>query len=240
MIIATLKPCYTYPMSKFSITEALSFGWNTTRHNFGFLLKVMLVIVGINFVSQILPNIDPDSMLLLLLVISGSIAGLILQLLIDLGLMAICLKFVDNQTPVLKDLFSLHALLVKFFLASLLVGICVMLGFLLFIIPGVIAALRLSFFGYLIVDQKLDAIAAIKKSWRITQGATGQLFLLALAAVILNILGVLALGIGLLVTIPTTMLASAYVYRKLLATTTTIPILVESPTPVASPTPLSI
>jgi len=83
------------------------------------------------------------------------------------------------------------------------------------IIPGIILSIRLSFFDYFIVDRNSKIIESLKKSWEITKGNTWNLFLLYLLLGLINFLGALALMIGLFWSIPTTMLAQAFVYRKL-------------------------
>jgi uncharacterized membrane protein len=73
----------------------------------------------------------------------------------------------------------------------------------------------LMFVPYIVIDRGLGPIEAMKESWRVTKGHKWQLFLLFLALIGLNILGAIALIVGLLVTIPITMLAAAHAYRTL-------------------------
>jgi uncharacterized membrane protein len=83
------------------------------------------------------------------------------------------------------------------------------------IIPGIILSMGLAFVPYLVVDRGLGPIEAIKESWRITKGHKWQLLLLFLALLGLNLLGLVALLIGIFVTVPITMLAFAHAYRTL-------------------------
>ncbi|MFQ5551374.1 MAG: hypothetical protein ACE5FJ_09075, partial [Gemmatimonadales bacterium] len=55
----------------------------------------------------------------------------------------------------------------------------------------------------------------IRHSWSITEGAAGKLFLLMLVLAGINVLGMLALGIGMLLTAPTALVAMGYTYRQL-------------------------
>jgi uncharacterized membrane protein len=73
------------------------------------------------------------------------------------------------------------------------------------------------FFGYFIVEHSSGPIVALKESARITKGEKWNIFLLVLIFLGINILGVLALGIGLLITAPMSAIGIAYVYRKLSA-----------------------
>lgn len=90
-------------------------------------------------------------------------------------------------------------------------------GFLLLVVPGVIWGLKYGYAGFLVVDRKLDPIEAIRESGRLTQGEKGQLFKLGLLLFCVNLLGAIALMVGLLVTIPTTVIAAAYALRHLQA-----------------------
>lgn len=90
-----------------------------------------------------------------------------------------------------------------------------MIGMVLLIVPGIILALMFMLYSYFIVDKGAGAIQSIKMSVKATAGHRWQLFGFALVCVLVNIVGALLLGVGLLVTIPTTMLAGVYIYRKL-------------------------
>ncbi|MGV8154618.1 MAG: hypothetical protein ACLKAO_09945 [Alkaliphilus sp.] len=76
--------------------------------------------------------------------------------------------------------------------------------------------IRAWFYDYFIVDRGSGPVEALKRSWRITKKATWQLCLFFLMTLGINLLGAFFLLIGLFVTVPTTLLAFAYVYRKLL------------------------
>ena len=88
-------------------------------------------------------------------------------------------------------------------------------GFLLLIIPGIIWAIGFQLAPYFVVDKGMDPLEALKKSWAATRGAKWNLFLFGLLLGLINMLGFLALMVGLLFTLPLSMVAMAYVYRKL-------------------------
>ena len=133
-----------------------------------------------------------------------------------MGTIKITLDVLDKGETNLKTLFSYSHLLVKFILGAILYGLIVLGGLILLIVPGIIWAIKYQFFAYLIVDKNLSPMKAIKKSGEITAGKKGKLFLLGLLFALINIIGAICLFVGLFVTIPTTMIAWAYVYRKLM------------------------
>lgn len=71
------------------------------------------------------------------------------------------------------------------------------------------------FFVKLAILEKLDIMASLRKSARMTHGIKGKLILFLLALIAINILGAIALLVGLLISIPVSMLAFARVYTHL-------------------------
>jgi uncharacterized membrane protein len=91
----------------------------------------------------------------------------------------------------------------------------VAIGFVFLIVPGIYLAVKYQFYDYLIVDKGMGPIEAIKRSGVLTEGVKWNLVLFWLALVGINILGMIALGVGLIATVPVSWLANAYVYRRL-------------------------
>lgn len=199
-------------MNRFSIEEALKFGWSTTKLNFSFLVKIILIVAVAYLVSGITRDGFKDIPLLGFLI---TILFWILHIVLDIGLVKIALKFASSQKPNLEDLYNHYPLFWQYLAGSLLSGLIVIGGFILLIIPGIYFSVKLQFVQYLIVDEGLGPIEAIQKSWKITEGSFWNLLLLDIILGVINVLGILALLIGLLWTIPTTSIATAYVYRKL-------------------------
>jgi uncharacterized membrane protein len=219
---------------KFSLGDSISFGWNTFKANIGFFLSVMVVFLIINVVfSFIGKRIDSAFLRFIINIIS-----LAINTIMGIGLLRIALKFYDKQKSEIGDLFKPQDLFVKYLLVEVFGGLAVFIGFILLIVPGIILGIMFQFAGYFVVDKKLDAIEALKRSMAMTSGIKMDLFLMDVVLVVLNILGGICFGIGLLVTIPITILTIGYVYRNLLAKEEGIPQAPQEPTaPVAPATP---
>jgi len=84
-----------------------------------------------------------------------------------------------------------------------------------FAILSLVWAIKYMFFGYFIVERGLGPVKALQQSNALTKGAKWDLFIFGLLLCGINLLGALVFLIGLFVTIPTTMVAIAYVYRRL-------------------------
>ena len=200
---------------KFSKGEAIRFGWNTMKRNLGFFIGLLIIVGLITVIPGLLQLLmekeAPDLSLIL------SIVSVVLGIIIEMGMIKIALEFTDNSKAKLGDLFSCVPLIPKYLIASILYGLIVLGGMILLIIPAIIWGIKFHFFSYFIVDKGEGPIEALKRSSSITMGAKWDLFLFALLIIGINILGLLALVIGLFATIPTSMVAIAFVYRKLLA-----------------------
>jgi uncharacterized membrane protein len=200
---------------KFSMGEAIDFGWNTTKSNLIFFIGLMIVVGLIlfipGFISRLVKPNAPDLSYII------NIASLVFQAIIQMGLIKIALIFCDKDKAEFSDLFSCFSLLSKYLFSSLLYGLIVTIGTVLLIIPGVVWAIKFQFFSYLVIDKGSGPIEAFKKSSVITDGAKWDLFVFGLLLGTINLLGALAFLIGLFITIPTTILALAFVFRKLLS-----------------------
>jgi hypothetical protein len=181
----------------------------------------VIIALGV-LVAQILINtlnwLGGDSRFLQLLF---SILGAFISLIISLGLIRAALAILDGRRPELGDLLSTDGIGV-YIVASLLVSVVVGVGLILCVIPGLIAGFLLQFFGYAIVDRRVDAgsvapnadpIGAMRASFEIVSSNVGQLLLLAIVCFVLNLVGALLCGVGLLVTLPMTAIAIAYAWR---------------------------
>ncbi|VVB64462.1 Uncharacterised protein [uncultured archaeon] len=198
----------------FSKSEAVLFGWNTLKKNFGFFLGMLAIVVAINLlVGLVMSSFSEEAPKVL--VIGVSAISWMLDLLISMGVIKITLKFCDQERTTYRDLFSAYRLLLNYLVGSIVYGIMVAIGFVFLIVPGVYLAVKYQFYDYLIVDKGMGPIEAIKRSGVLTEGVKWNLVLFWLALVGINILGMLALGVGLIATVPVSWLANAYVYRRL-------------------------
>jgi uncharacterized membrane protein len=76
-------------------------------------------------------------------------------------------------------------------------------------------ALIFHFFPYVLLDQNYGVVQAFHVSWSITENAIFDLVVFYAVALLLNIVGAFMLMVGLLITVPITILAQAHVYQQL-------------------------
>jgi len=211
--------------SKFSRDEALRFGWNTMKSNLAFFIVLFIIFFLVSAIGSglnaALGNLSEQKgaaaalavLVMFLVVLVVQVVSIIMQI----GLVKIALEFVDSRKPTYAELFNNYRFFWRYLFASILVGLIVLGGFLLLIVPGIVWALKYGQFTYLIVDKKAGIMESIKKSGQITYGAKWDLFVFGLLLLVINIAGALCFLVGLFATVPTTLLAMAHVYRQLLA-----------------------
>lgn len=152
------------------------------------------------------------------LVLASSLISLVVSMLVQAavtcGWNRLFLMAARGETPDLGVLFSSFGLFPQMLIATVVVSLGYLLGFLLLVVPGVIFLLGTMLYSYFVVDGD-SALDAIRKSWDATKGQKGALFVLLLAVMGINIVGMLACGLGLLVSAPVTFLALAIVYTRI-------------------------
>ncbi len=198
----------------FSKKEAINLGFKLAKKNIIFFIGLFVIVVIISMVTggvQMAAAFDKQPMAYIILYVLTFIVNSI----VAMGLIKITLEIIDKKKPKFSDLFYVKPL-VNFILASLIRGVITFIGFILLIIPGIIFSIRLQYVPYLIVDKNLPPVEAIKKSWEMTKGSTWNLFFFGILLFLVNVLGAILLLVGLFVTVPLTMLATTFVYRKLL------------------------
>ena len=202
---------------EFSSKEAIRFGWDTMKGNIGFFIGLMMVVAPISLVPQIIRDVVGEDASVLSII--GQIVFLVFDIILTMGLIKIALRFCDNEKGRFADLFSCYPLFIKYISGIILYILIVFGGMILLIIPGIIWGVKFQLFEYFIVEKGLGPIESLKKSAEITTDVKWDLFLFQILLGLINLLGVLAFIIGLFATLPTTALAIAFVYRKLLAQT---------------------
>ncbi len=197
----------------FSIRAALSFGWEKTHAHLSFFIPFMAGLIAVVLLLNMLVNVAEHSGWVMR--VAMNVISVVVNVILGLGLIKLSLDVIHEKKPTVHTLFSENDHFFQYFFASFLYAVATFIGFVLLIIPGVIIAVRLRYFGYAIIEKKMGIIDSLKESYRLTKGNTWQLFLFALVIFGINILGFIPLGLGLLITVPISMIAVAYVWRKL-------------------------
>lgn len=187
------------------------------RKNLKFFVVLLLIIFAVNTIPQHLGRFFDNSNSPLIGFIFA-LVGWILEFAVSLGVIGIALKIYDRKKVQYGNLFDYIHLIIPYIVASFIYGVIVLVGMILLVVPGIIWGIKYRYFVYYMVDKNKGPIDALKASAKITKGQKWNLFLLGLMLLGLNLLGACALLVGLFLTIPATMMAEAYVFRKLSGT----------------------
>jgi len=198
----------------FSKEEALRFGWGTLKAHLVFLMGLMLLIVGLNALPELgrWQTLEAAPLLALL----WTLCGYLVQMATQMGLIRISLRLVDGRQPRYGELFGDLMTFWRYVAGNLLFLLIIIGGLLLLVIPGIIWSIKYQFAPFLIVDRNFGIKEAFRESAGITSGVKWDLFLFFLMVMGINLLGLMAFVIGLFITLPATMVAYTFVYRKLL------------------------
>lgn len=213
--------------------ESFLYGWSTAFQRAGIFMFASSVLFFVVFVSVLLFFILSHGEFAFFPLVLLFFILLPFFLLVCSGFMKISLKQVDGYKILPEELFSQGRHVVQFFWVCLILFVVFFAAFSLpFYIPSTyfphsfvpvllaislfVFSARLFFAPLFVVDRNDAAVEAFKASVTLTSGKafkTGGFFALI---VFINILGLLAFVVGLIFTIPTSFLATAFVYRDLI------------------------
>jgi uncharacterized membrane protein len=202
-----------------SVGDAIRYGWDRFKANPWTWIGAVVIAAVIQSVLNTLfgnrSTFRVDTFGQSLWTISwiiGSIVTVIVGYLINAALVRGALHEVDGQRPRLGSFFRFTNV-GNVILASVLVGVLTAVGLILFLIPGLIVAFLSWWTLQFVIDRHDSATGGLRASFSAISSQPGPVFLLALALIGINILGAIPLGLGLLITVPISTIASTYAYR---------------------------
>ncbi len=196
-----------------SVRDAFDFAWGVFKEHYGLFMGIIMTF----FASWVILEV---------IVIAGQRFGILLWAVahlgffilfagLEVGFIRICLTLQYAKQASYSDVFRGLGLAVKFCAVQLVYILTVLVGLILFIIPGIYFGTRYFLYGFCFADGHPDLRQSFQQSALAGQGLTGFLFRFSLLLLLLNIAGASLLGIGLIVTLPLSVLMKAFVYRQL-------------------------
>ena len=151
----------------------------------------------------------------LVTIIIGGAVPMILQGALTAGMHIFTMKKLTGRQAEFADLFKGFNFFIPTLVATLVIGVFTFAGTLLCIIPGLVVAAMYKFTYLFIVDKRMDFWPAMQASHAIVKQDYFGFTMFLLAAVGVNLLGVLCCAVGLLVTIPMTFAAITVAYQEI-------------------------
>ena len=160
--------------------------------NLGSIWKILIIALGISLAAGVVFGIlfskmDAD--------ILDSLLG-ILMMPLGIGTTAFFVSLIENENFEAKDLFKYYHDFVKVIGVTILMGLIIMLGYICFIIPGIILTLSYSLVPIILIKKpELGIVETLKYSREKMQGHKLDTFVLGLSFIGWAILGTLTFGI---------------------------------------------
>lgn len=190
------------PLSGPSASEAYAQGWQVLKRCFLELLLLAVVWALLSAPS----GWFRESLL-------GTAYHVLVLGPVGFGGMYAFLRAVRGGTPEIGDLFvAFRGDYVQAVLASLLMGVLIAIGFVLLVIPGFVAIVRLAWVPFLVTDEHLDAVAAVRESWERTRGHGWTICGIFLLSIPIVLIGLVLLVVGVIPALMWVQLASAVLY----------------------------
>lgn len=193
-------------VKNWSVKGSLAHGWNITKTNFWFLAALLLIIYIVSYALE------------------ESAVGFLFSAFTGFIMASVALRLSRHEHTDFKNLFKdlSGGKFVQYLIMMIITTIFIIVGAVLLVVPGIVVAIMTAFSTYVLLDKPKNVAwnstsfwQSIKESKHITKGHKWDLFGYFLLALVLNILGALAFGVGLIVTIPVTLIGLAHIYDKL-------------------------
>lgn len=213
----------------FELSEAFNYGWAKFQQNVGPILiaTVVLVLGGalINLIWYVvtvpMTDFDPTDPMggagltasLFASAVFG-IVGTLVGFVIQAGVVRGGLTVTKGE-PLEVSTFLSTENLGRVILTAILISIGTSIGLVLCVLPGIVFAFFSQFAMHFVVDKGMQAIDAIKASFQIVNRNLGSVIGLFLGVIVANIIGAILCGIGLVVSVPVSIIATAFAYRRM-------------------------
>ncbi len=125
------------------------------------------------------------------------------------------LDAVDELARPWRAVFPEHRTVFRFFVVKMILLPSILIGLAFLVLPGLYVWSRWGSSLAIVVEHSSDPGVALGESSRVTGGHRGKLMLLSFVLLCLNAVGAALMGIGLLVSIPVSVLVGAHVFRAL-------------------------
>lgn len=181
---------------KASITE----GWQLFSDHRGEFIGFAIILFLVYSLSSLFSNVAA-------MIVSSIFAPL------SAGFLIATFRIRSGREFRFNDLFTGFNHFLPLFLAGLATGGIVAAGFVLLIVPGIYFMVSYLFASAIVVDYGVEFWQAMEISRRLVGKHWFRMFGFMLLLILINLLGAMALGVGMLVSIPVSSCALAVAYR---------------------------
>ena len=185
--------------------DLIKLAWEDTKENLGLLIGALVIYL---LVSSVPSFILPDS--------ASTGFSIVIGGPFSLGLAYFALSVVRKQDTKIVLIFEGFKHFLKAITAQIFIGVLVVVGLILLVVPGIMAAIMFSQTFYIMADdEELTAKEAMAKSKDMMEGYKKKYFGLILLFLGLILLSAFTLFLGLIVLIPIMQITLAKFYIEL-------------------------
>lgn len=228
----------------YSVGNAVSYGWSKFQANVGQIVIAGLIVFVAVVVFQIISNIVIPNLLvsdpsyecdydvngfptdcdyeggsgflvsfLLVYAISSFLYFFVSQV-ISAGIIRGSLGITEGREFHFSEVFKTDKI-GPVVITSLISAAIIFVGFLLCVLPGIVASFFLSYALYFVIDKDMSPTAAISASVNLVKDNLGTALLWAVVAFAITLVGAILCGVGLIVAIPVSIIGTAFTYKHL-------------------------
>ncbi len=210
------------------IGDCILRAWELLKANFlpiiGVSFLISVILSAVNQAISLIYRVPMDAMIKehefsaggVALILSGMLLGMPIQSILMGGLYNFYLKMIRREKCGVEDAFAGFTRAPgRLALLGVLMGILMILGLALCIIPGLYLSVAWVFATPLVIDKELSAWEAMELSRKMVSRHWFMVFALMIVAGLLGACGFLACCVGILVTIPLSWVAMMYAYEDI-------------------------
>ncbi len=198
----------------FSIIKTIKYGLLSVRENWIVFISfgTSVVLFSVIFFFVIEPILNASNLLGTFLILISMILFLfLLTAFLYSGIL------IHNQNQIDKKIiFSIYPYFPEFLILLFGYFTIVFIGFIFLVTPGIFLAVRFSFFSIEALKKKELSLAPFETSWKMTKGYFFDLLFFYLAIFLLNLIGFLIFGVGMILTLPVSLISFLEVYKIIL------------------------
>jgi hypothetical protein len=207
-------------------SDIISYSWNTVISNVGLFIKIGLIYIamyvllaGAQFYIVHVMTAKEGQVVASAASVILSIIQNAVGIVVAIGFVRVILSLLDGVRPSPWLLLNPWGCLWRYAVASFLYGLVVAVGFMLFIVPGVIGAVKFNLYTFFVIDKGLRPVDSLKASSMTLGCMKWHWFGLMAISSMIAIAGVFCLGVGVIISYPVAFTAMALGYRQLAAQT---------------------
>lgn len=195
------------------IGDYFSRGWEIFKsYAWGFILYTLIIGVISVLLSQLPAPLGTRSEQNFA---GGNLIFNILSPALGAGFYFVAFQIARNRPRNFSDFFNGFKKFIPLFLTSLVSGILIILGLIVFILPGIYLAVAYAFAQMFVIDKNMGFWSAMETSRKLITKRWWSFLGFSLVLGVLIIFGFLLLGIGALVTIPLAACITAAAYEDI-------------------------